>query len=176
MAEGLKAIVRATPEIVTPADLDFRLNDHSIYSHSRQWFLADGTTSNERVFYHTFPADADSLPVILVAYSPEGCPDTAGVVVRIDRANLAIPNTFTPGESTNSTWQPAIRDIKELEVWIYNRQGLLVAHLEGLDAYWDGTHNGTPCPQGAYVYNLRYCTNHRPNKQQQETGTILLIR
>lgn len=62
-------------------------------------------------------------------------------------------------------------------MWIYNRTGLLVTHLEGTDLRWDGTSaDGVDCPQGAYVYNLNYRTTPRPEKLQSLTGTILLIR
>ena len=65
----------------------------------------------------------------------------------------------------------------ELEIWIYSREGLLVTHLEGVDASWDGNSaDGTPCRQGSYVYHLRYRTTIRPQQEKTETGTILLIR
>jgi gliding motility-associated-like protein len=112
-----------------------------------------------------------------VAYSPEGCADTARTTILIDRSIIFTPNAFTPSESTNNTWQPVFNQLLDLEVWIYTRSGLLVNHLEGTDLRWDGTSaDGVDCPQGAYVYNLQYRTTPRPEKLQSLTGTILLIR
>ena len=112
-----------------------------------------------------------------MAYSPEGCADTARTTILIDRSIIFTPNAFTPSESTNNTWQPVFNQLLDLEVWIYTRSGLLVNHLEGTDLRWDGTTaDGTACPQGAYVYSLQYHTLLRPQELHTLTGTILLIR
>lgn len=173
--DNLKAQIKAIPLIVTPSNPDIRLYDYSEHNSSRTWLIEDHTYTDDHLTY-TFPEDADSLPVTLVAVSNEGCTDTAITVILIDRATLFTPNVFTPSESTNNTWQPVLLDILSLEIWIYNRQGQIVAHLEGTDAYWDGTSNGTPCPQGAYVYTLLYRPKARPEKQIRTNGTILLLR
>jgi gliding motility-associated-like protein len=93
-----------------------------------------------------------------------------------DPAAIAIPNAFTPGQETNSLWLPKTKEVESMEVWIYNRQGLLVAHLVGLDVGWDGTHNGVACPQGGYVYHLEYRTKLHPDERRKRAGSILLIR
>lgn len=175
LSEDLKADILASPLMVTPDNPYVQLHDNSHYSDSRLWLLDDHTFT-ERTIAYTFPLSADSLPVTLVAFSPEGCTDTATVTILIDRSALAVPNVFTPGQDKNNRWYPALLDIKSMEVWIYDRQGRLMAHLEGVDAYWDGTNNGTPCPQGTYVYNIKYRSLPRPDMPQALTGTILLIR
>ena len=62
------------------------------------------------------------------------------------------------------------------ELYIYNRQGLLVAHIEGENPSWDGTREGTPCSQGAYVWVLYYRTDRETSKLQKLTGTVLLLK
>ena len=179
LAEGLEAYVKAIPLMVTPTDPDVRFYDCSQHSASRQWIFGDeemGNYQSMQHFVYTYPVEADSMPVTLIAYSTEGCADTARTVIHIDRAAVATPNVFTPGKETNGTWQPGLRDILTLEIWIYNRQGELITHLEGLDLQWDGTKNGEPCPQGAYVYTMQYRTIVRPDKLKSLTGTILLLR
>ena len=176
LAGNLKADIRAVPLMVTNTHPNFDLHDNSEYASSRLWIIEDNHFTQHSLSY-TFPDGTDTLPVTLVAYSPEGCTDTARTAILIDRAAVFTPNAFTPSESTNNTWQPVLNEIEYLEVWIYNRTGLLVAHLEGTDLRWDGTaDDGTACPQGAYVYNLHYRTIPRPEKLQSLTGTILLIR
>ena len=175
LAEGMRAEIKAIPLMVTLTNPDVKLYDRSFHSYTRQW-LIDDVPYNDQYFSYTYPLEADSIPVTLVAYSIEGCTDTAHTTLRIDRGALALPNVFTPTQGTNSTWQPGLREIGSLEIWIYNREGLFVAHLEGLDAYWDGTHNGSPCPQGTYVYNIKYRTLAQPEKLQSVIGTILLLR
>lgn len=173
---NLKAEIRAIPMIVTPANRDIRIIDVSTANNGGREWLIEGMSRSDAQFVYTFPEDADSLPLQLTAYSIEGCADTDRVVVQIDRSALATPNVFTPDKETNNRWYPAMRDIEWIEVWIYTRDGQLVAHLEGLEEAWDGTSNGNSCPQGVYVYNLKYRTNKRPEKLQTETGTILLLK
>lgn len=49
--------------------------------------------------------------------------------------------------------------------------------FQGSDAYWDGTDmQGRKCPQGAYVYVIRYRTALEPNITQTLKGSITLIR
>lgn len=176
LAGNLKADIRAIPLMVTTSAPDFQLHDNSAYAASRLWIIEDNHFTQHSLAY-TFPDGIDTLPVTLVAYSPEGCTDTARTAILIDRAAIFTPNAFTPNQSTNNTWQPVLNEIEYLEVWIYNRTGLLVTHLEGTDLRWDGTSaDGVDCPQGAYVYNLQYRTTPRPEKLQSLTGTILLIR
>ena len=51
-----------------------------------------------------------------------------------------------------------------------------MAHIAGPDPQWDGTHEGTLCPQGAYVWHLRYRRNDSPDAVITLTGTITLLR
>ena len=67
-------------------------------------------------------------------------------------------------------------DFASYEIWIYDRFGTLVYHSTDPNVGWDGTHNGTPCKQGAYVYNCRYSVLLSPNAYQRTTGTVTLIR
>ena len=41
---------------------------------------------------------------------------------------------------------------------------------------WDGTHNGQPCPQSAYVWLLRYRSVEFPDVWQTTSGTVTLLR
>jgi gliding motility-associated-like protein len=63
------------------------------------------------------------------------------------------------------------------EMWIYDRQGRVMAHCTGVDCGWDGRDlNGNPCQQGAYVYIINYTTTHNPRQTQSMHGTVTLIR
>ena len=175
MGTDLMAMARAVPFIVTPLDPEFTLYDISDHAASRMWTI-DGNTYTQSPLPFTFPEGIDSLPVELTAYSHDGCADTTVITVLIDRSVIYIPNAFTPTLETNNTWLPVTTQMAEMEIWIYTREGLLVAHLEGTDTPWDGTSNGTACPQGAYVYTLQYRTLLKPEMQKTLTGTITLIR
>lgn len=173
---NLKAKAQIVPLIPTPENLTVNLRDVSRAAVDRTWFIGD-LVSNEKHLTYLYPEEEDSLEVTLIAYSIDECADTAVTVVRIDRSTLFAPNAFTPGQSDNSRWQLFGMQVPHLEVWIYNRQGNMVAHYEGIEGSWDGTDlNGHPCQQGAYVFKAEYSTLLHPDRQQSMTGTILLIR
>lgn len=92
-----------------------------------------------------------------------------------DSTFVWAPNVFIPEDPVNNRFFVVTYDVNDLQMWIYNRQGLLVKELQGLDSFWDGTDSdGIPCPQGAYVYHIRY----KPNKHgwRTVTGTVTLLR
>ncbi|MBR1765960.1 MAG: gliding motility-associated C-terminal domain-containing protein [Bacteroidales bacterium] len=176
IGQDLEAQIKAVPTLVTPADPNYALYDQSRNHTARLWLIDGMSYSSDRNLALTFPLESDSVDVRLVAFNADGCTDTAQTAIHIDRFTLFTPNAITPSLESNNRWQPIATDIVYLEVWIYNREGLLVAHLEGIDAYWDGTHNGVPCPQGAYIYNMKYRSRWHPDRMQDQTGSILLIR
>ena len=49
-------------------------------------------------------------------------------------------------------------------------------HTTDIEEGWDGTHNGTPLPQAAYVYKCRYRDQLTPTGYQNVTGTVTLLR
>ena len=173
---NLRAKAQIVPLIPTPENLQVEMRDVSRAAVDRLWTVGD-MTSNEKNISYLYPENEDSVEVVLIAYSHDECADTTVTIVRIDRSTLFAPNAFTPGRDDNNHWQLFGMQVPQLEVWIYNRQGLLVAHYTGIEGSWDGTDlNGRPCQQGAYVYKVEYSTLLHPDRQQTMSGTILLIR
>ena len=172
----LKARAHISPEIVTPGNLEMRLEDISRSAIDRLWLIGDDLQTDEEKLYYTYPDEKDTVPLYLIAYSDDGCTDSLQRILRIDRTVIFVPNTFTPSLESNSRWFIYTQDITDMEVWIYNRQGNLVHHYIGTDGYWDGTSNGRNCPQAAYVYKAEYRSRVYPDRLQAITGTILLLR
>lgn len=171
----LKARAHISPTIVTPEDLAIEMEDISRASCDRLWLIGDEEYRTTKVSY-TYPAEEDTVPLLLIAYSEDGCADTLHRLLQIDRTTIFAPNAFTPNLETNNQWFIVSRDIEYMEVWIYNRQGNLVHHYTGADGYWDGTHDGKPCRQDVYVYRCEYRSRVYKDRQQSLTGTIMLIR
>jgi gliding motility-associated-like protein len=92
------------------------------------------------------------------------------------RISLWVPNTFTPGEETNRLFAPVGEGIISGELFIYNRQGLLVCHKPDYRDGWDGTCRGIPCKQDSYVWHLIYRTADAPQLDKRATGTVTLLR
>jgi gliding motility-associated-like protein len=130
--------------------------------------------TNSHITYRT-SSDIDSLTVML-AVSNGLCRDTATATIPMVRQAIFAPNTFTPDQATNSRFVIVGQGVIEAQLDIYNRLGLHVFSTANLDEGWDGTHNGSPCPQGAYVWHLRYRAIDLPDNWRTATGTVTLIR
>ena len=134
----------------------------------------DGNTYNESTDTPTVTLQAvngcDSTIHLHLTVLPLPQPET------VDSTAIWVPNAFTPGEETNNLFRIYCHDIIAAEVSIFNRWGLHVCTFDGLTGSWDGTYQGTPCPQGAYVYLVTYTTKGRPQYIQQKKGTVLLIK
>lgn len=175
----MEAIINHTPEVATLDELTIELTDASYGHDSRLWLLPDGSTTKNAVTYINFPLNGiDSMTVRLAVHNNYGCDDTAKVVVPLHKVSRYVPNAFTPERSENNRFQPMLQgNISDLQCWIYNRHGELIYSFTGPDGYWDGTtKNGQRCPQGTYVYVLRYRTSLEPNTTLEIPGTITLIR
>ena len=169
---NLKAVIQAVPLVVDEEHSTIRLKDISRNHVGSRWLIDGMTYENQPSLTIDYPADYDSMPISLEAVSREGCYDTATVVARYDRTRVFVPNAFTPTMGSNETWRPVVKDVVEMEVWIYNRQGVLVTHWEGLEGEWDGG----DWPTGAYVYTIHYRTRVRPEWLQVKTGTVTMIK
>ena len=174
---------------VTPAALTYERPtlyafDHSNKYNRRQWAVELHGASDDsiplpdtlqRIAYLVPISDYDSATVILVVGN-EFCYDTASQTLPIVRYALFAPNVFTPDASTNNRFTVVCNGAVEAELTLYNRQGLFVYSTADLEQGWDGTHNGTPCPQGAYVWHFRYRTVDRPTDWNKAIGTVTLLR
>lgn len=151
--------------------------DHSLHATRRQWFvdqwpLAE-TGSHLR---YDVPFEADSVNLMLVV-SNNTCDDTLRRTLPFVHSVTWAPNAFTPGSDANSRFSILLDDVVADELLIYDRHGILVRRLEGPDPVWDGTAaDGTPCPQSAYLWLLRYRSADQPLRLQSLTGTVTLLR
>ena len=87
-----------------------------------------------------------------------------------------VPNVFTPdAESNNRFGCQTSLDVVSFELTIYNRSGLLVWKSDDINHLWDGSRDGQPLPQGAYVYYYRLKTSVN-NRVYTGAGTVTLLR
>ena len=169
------AIMHLSPEQLTADAPTLVLHDRSTGAIGRGWWINSDDMGGASSFEYVAGPDDDTLLVLLVAYS-EHCTDTASALVPVLRHSLFAPNAITPDESTNRDFFIAMEGIVDYELTIYNRQGLQVFHSTDPAERWDGTRDGTPCPQAAYVWVLRYTTNEAPRIPQVAKGSLLIIR
>ncbi len=169
------AVMSVNPPYATPEATTLKLEDCSEQAYQHTWIMPDG-------IFHTpthsfrYPITHDSIFVTLVSINAIGCRDTVSQYIRYIHPNIWAPNAFTPDEPTNRTFYLTGCDVKNVKVFIYTVQGQLVAAWNGLEDYWDGTHKGTPLPQGIYTYFVTYQTLTAPQQQQRQAGTVMLLR
>lgn len=144
------------------------------------WTFGDSanTTSTDPTPTFTYP-EAGTYIVTLMATDALGCvrQDSLQLLVT-EEALVVVPTGFSPnGDGTNDQWRLIFVNAETYELTVYSRWGLEAFRTAGQNPQtvsWDGTRNGTPVPEGVYVYDLslRY-TNGRESRQQ---GTVTLIR
>lgn len=170
-----QAQMQVSPEFLTADDMTLTVLAHCRNENGRQWYI-DGVEvgNNERLTYDV-NSDADSVIVTLIAYNKH-CTDTAEQIIYVRRSTIWAPNVFTPGLSTNSTFDIVYTGIIEYELDIFTRQGLHVYHKETNERPWDGTHNGIPCPQASYAWIVRYRSIVDPKNWHTMKGTVTILR
>ncbi|MDR0972119.1 MAG: gliding motility-associated C-terminal domain-containing protein [Bacteroidales bacterium] len=87
--------------------------------------------------------------------------------------HLFIPNTFTPKESINNIFSPAFANLKNFEMKIFNRNGLLLYSTKDINKGWNGYYNGRLQRQGQYVYIINYETLSGERKTQKGVVNLL---
>jgi gliding motility-associated-like protein len=152
------------------------LHDCSPDRYSSTWIFSDGRTLNgeraRRQFSRPLP---DTVTVTLHACNRYGCctDTTIGFAPKI--RSVWFPNIFTPDADNNNRFGCVTSmEVAEYEIIIFNRWGFEVWRSTDIQTLWDGTHDGTPMPQGAYVY--RWYLIDRYGERNSGIGTVTLVR
>lgn len=174
--------LEVNPEVLGADNHTLTAYDRSDKHTSRRWAVipygpGDTIVLPDTLRHITYTASLfdDSITVLLTVGN-DFCRDTISRTIPIIRSALFAPNTFTPSLETNNRFTIIGDGILEAELTIYNRQGLLVLTTNDLQAGWDGTYHGQPCPQGAYVWHLRARVATRPDDWVTQLGTVTLLR
>ena len=94
--------------------------------------------------------------------------------------DLWFPNVFSPSSDQEDVRLFKARKntgsntISQYKMAIYNRSGGRVFYGTDINTGWDGTYQGRPMPQGAYVYVVFY--TDQEGLQHHTKGTVTLVR
>lgn len=89
---------------------------------------------------------------------------------------LWAPNIITPNGDVaeNRVFRVvASSDVSEFHLYIYNRGGRLVFKSSNINEEWNASHNGTPVPQGAYVWVATF--RGTDGSSHREAGTVTVV-
>ena len=174
----VEARIRSDREYFDYDHLDAELNDVSLNNSSRTWLVPGGNTSTSTTLYYSIQPDMEEANIWLVAQSQYGCTDTTNIIIPMRKESFWMPNVFMPDNAAgNNRFGSTSLKTGWEEMFIYNRNGMLVFQCEGADCQWDGKDlNGNPCPQGVYTYFVRYSNEYKPKQIHVRRGTVTLIR
>jgi gliding motility-associated-like protein len=111
-----------------------------------------------------------------------GCRDSISKPIRINPEwSFYVPNAFTPGSSKgiNDGFTGYGTNIKEFEMWIFDRWGNAIYHCNRMDEPWNGSvenglHGEQSAQEDVYVWKIKLkdCNNQPHNY----IGIVTLVR
>ncbi len=126
-------------------------------------------TSNGQTYYGGSQYDDTLLSI-------HGCDSILHTTIISNACTPKIwaPNVFTPLDNSNNIFKVESKNVSKMTVYIYQRWGDWVCTFDGLTEGWDGTKDGKPCKESAYVYLIRYETPCLANPKPI-VGTVTII-
>lgn len=90
---------------------------------------------------------------------------------------LDIPTAFTPNnDNANDTWVITLLQTDsraQLDLKVYNRQGVLLFQSDSFERAWDGRLNGELLPADSYFFTLEVKTEYREARRK---GIVTILR
>lgn len=139
------------------------------------WEFGDGQNSTLVHPNNTYDVPG-TYYVTLIATNYLGCKDTVVKPITIQEEYwIYVPNTFTPdGNQFNNTFKASMINIRDIEVSIYDRWGILVFYSNSVRWEWDGTYKDLPVPDGTYTYKIKYTS--RSNFSDEIVGHVNVLK
>jgi gliding motility-associated-like protein len=144
------------------------------------WYFGDGdslVTTDLSNVTHQYTKEGQ-YDVTLCATNIYGCTDcyTYGKLIVANQIAIFIPNVFTPnGDGINDFFKFEMSGIQSAEIQIFDRWGVLIFETgNGLNTFWNGTKNGSPCPEGVYTYVMKLV--RFDGKKITRFGSVMLLR
>lgn len=131
----------------------------SVNATSYHWVFSTGFQSFNTHVSYSFP-NPGVFDITLFAENDMGCRDSITKPIHIRPEHyIYVPNAFTPnGNRTNEFFSAVTVNITELQVALFNRWGEVIFTSNEVDFKWFGDYNGTPVPDGPYIYRIEYTT------------------
>lgn len=157
------------------------LLDCSEGRYTTTWTFDDGQTQTGQRAVRTWGQETfvnlpDSVHVTMATCNRYNCCADTSLSFPMKILSVWFPNIFTPDAETNNLFGcHTSHDVEAYELVIFNRWGLQLWSTTDINQGWDGRRaDGSPCPQGAYVY--RYYLRSTDGTFDNGIGTVTLLR
>ncbi len=171
--------VQTEPGIIDSEDPTVTFRDVSPGHAATVWDFGDGTDPEKgEEITHTFSETyVDTVFVKMTTANVLGCPADTTFPMPVVQFTAWTPNIFSPGIETNNRFSfYTINEYEFFSIYIYDRRGRLVYKSDDVHFEWDGRDlNGRECPQGAYVWVMRYRRPGTPDIVLRK-GSVTILR
>ena len=168
------------PQSASVLSPKFQFTDNSSGATEWYWSFGDGTTVQNLITTpaHVYPTNIDSgtYTVNLEVINQYGCVDETTLDVYITpHISIYIPNAFSPNDDNhNNTFRAYGENIKEFQMWIFNRWGQEIFYTAVMEKGWDGTYKGKQVENDVYVYRIVY--RDIEGTEGNPSGSVTLFR
>lgn len=149
---GETLVLQNDPKIDLPSDVTY--------------LWSDGSTGTEITI--------DSVGIYYLDLTSGQCTDVDSV--EIDHCPIIfVPNAFTPNaDGKNDSWGLKGVGIRDFELYVYDRWGMLIFQATDINDWWDGSMNGKLCQQDVFVFKVIYSGLN--TNSHIKVGTVTLVR
>lgn len=186
LEDAPNASFSVNPGSVSVTDPTVVMVNSTFGASNYEWYFGDNSPmSTQFQPEHTYPLDvADNYTVMLLAFSPFGCVDTAYSTFEVfEDLIFYVPNTFTPdGDIYNQIFRPVFTsgyDPFDYQLLIFNRWGETIFESNDSNVGWDGTYGlGDQVryvQDGTYTWRIEFKLK-RNDSRKIVSGHVNVIR
>ncbi len=158
-----------------------QFNEKATGANFWRWTFGDNEGAVVRDTSHAYKK-AGTYTVWLYVKNQYGCIDSIAKDIIINPEwTFYVPNAFTPGTSggVNDSFIGKGTNIKEFEMWIFDRWGNNIYHCNSMDEPWNGAvnngvHGEKVAQQDVYVWKIQLKDVF--NGEHRYVGIVTLIR
>jgi gliding motility-associated-like protein len=167
---------------ITPKETSIFEPDVTVKSYAGDGVLSsfftfgDGGSSSLLSVMHTY-SDFGNYKITQTVVNGFGCVDSSSDIVRVlPEFRFWIPNAFSPDDNLkNDVFMPKTIGIRNYEFEIFNRWGQRIFVTINPEEGWTGFYKGLECPQGIYVWKIKF-KNLASEETELRMGHVTLLR